>query len=101
AEAGVGLRRGVYAAVSGPHYETPAELRMLRTMGADLVGMSTVPEAIVAAHGGLRVLGLSVVTDLAFPEAPSSLSHADVVAAGAAAAPALDAILRGVLRREN
>lgn len=101
AEAGAPLRRGVYAAVAGPHYETPAELRMLRTMGADLVGMSTVPETIVAAHGGLRVLGLSVVTDLAFPEAPSTLSHDDVVAAAAGAAPTLDAILRGVLRREN
>lgn len=98
-EAGVALRHGVYAAVAGPQYETPAELRMLRLMGADLVGMSTVPEAIVAVHGGLRVLGLSIVTDLAFPEKPETLSHETVVAAAGRAAPVVDAVLRGVLRR--
>ncbi len=98
-EASVELRRGVYCAVSGPHYETPTELRMLRTMGADLVGMSTVPETIVAVHAGLNVLGLSIVTDLAFPEEPEPLAHDAVVKAAAAAAPRVDAILRGVLRR--
>lgn len=100
-EARVPLRRGVYAAVAGPHYETPAELRMVRALGADLVGMSTVPETIVAVHGGLRVLGLSIVTDLAFPEEPMPLSHDAVVQAARAAAPAVDAILRGVVRRER
>lgn len=94
---GILLRRGVYAAVAGPQFETAAELRMLRTMGADLVGMSTVPETIVAVHGGLRVLGLSVVTDLAFPESPAPLAHADVVAAAERAAPAVSRILEGVL----
>ena len=98
-EAGIALRRGVYAAVSGPHYETPAELRMLRMMGADLVGMSTVPETIVAVHCGLRVLGLSVVTDLAFPEAPEPLAHQEVVEAAGRAAPAVDTLLRAWLRR--
>jgi purine-nucleoside phosphorylase len=91
----------VYAAVAGPHYETSAELRMLRTMGADLVGMSTVPETIVAVHAGLKVLGLSVVTDLALPEEPEPLAHDAVVTAAAEAAPRVDAILRGVLRRER
>jgi purine-nucleoside phosphorylase len=98
-EAGVPLRQGIYAAVSGPHYETPAELRMLRLMGADLVGMSTAPETIVAVHAGMRVLGLSVVTDLAFPEEPLPLAHDAVVEAAGRAAPDVDAILRGVLRR--
>lgn len=99
-EAGVSLRRGVYAAVAGPQYETAAELRMLRTLGADLVGMSTVPEALVAVHGGLRVLGLSVVTDYAFPEAPSPLAHEDVVRAAERAAPQVSRILEGILRRK-
>ena len=99
-EAGVSLRRGVYAAVAGPQYETAAELRMLRTIGADLVGMSTVPEVIVAVHAGLRVLGLSVVTDFAFPESPSPLAHGAVVAAAEACAPNVSKVLEGVLRRK-
>jgi purine-nucleoside phosphorylase len=98
--AGVPVRRGVYAAVCGPHYETPAELRMLRLLGADLVGMSTVPETIVAVHAGLPVLGISVVTDLAHPEAPEPLSHEDVVAAAGAAAPEVGRILEALVRAE-
>ena len=98
--AGIATKRGVYAAVSGPTYETPSELRMLRLMGADLVGMSTVPETIVAVHGGLKVLGVSVVTDLAFPEAPEAVSHEAVVAAATAAAPRVETILTGVIREE-
>jgi purine-nucleoside phosphorylase len=99
--AAITTRRGVYAAVSGPHYETPAELRMLRLCGADLVGMSTVPEAIVAVHAGLSILGISVVTDLAIPEEARPLSHEEVVRAAQAAAPNVDAILRGILAGEN
>jgi len=99
--ASISTRRGVYAAVSGPHYETPAEIRMLRTCGADLVGMSTVPETIVAVHAGLRVLGLSVVTDLAFPEQLAPLLHEDVVRAAERAAPNVDRILRGLLNGET
>ncbi len=99
--AGVTLRRGVYAAVAGPQYETAAELRMLRTLGADLVGMSTVPETLVAVHGGLRVLGLSVVTDFAFPESPAPLAHEDVVRAAEAAVPQVTRILQGVLGRPS
>lgn len=96
--ASITTRRGVYAAVAGPHYETPAEIRMLRTCGADLVGMSTVPEAIVAVHGGMRVLGISVVTDLAHPEDLEPLTHDEVVQAAERARPSVDAILRGLVK---
>jgi purine-nucleoside phosphorylase len=94
-----GLREGVYAALRGPHYETPAEIRMLRTMGADLVGMSTALEAIAARHVGAEVLGLSLVTNLAAGVSDTPLDHHEVLAAGAAAAPALGRLLRGVIER--
>jgi purine-nucleoside phosphorylase len=77
-ELGLELREGVYAALPGPQYETPAEVRMLRGLGADLVGMSTVPEVIVAQQMGARVLGLSCCTNLAAGIAPHKLSHAEV-----------------------
>jgi purine-nucleoside phosphorylase len=80
AEVGLTLREGVYAALPGPSYETPAEVRMLRTLGADMVGMSTVPEAIAARHMGARVLGLSCVTNLAAGLSPEPLSHEEVTA---------------------
>ncbi|MCX7884414.1 MAG: purine-nucleoside phosphorylase [Caloramator sp.] len=73
------VREGVYVAVSGPMYETPAELRMLRTFGADAVGMSTVPEVIVANHGGMKVLGVSVITDMAIADNLEPLDHSRVV----------------------
>jgi purine-nucleoside phosphorylase len=75
---GLELREGVYAAMSGPSYETPAEIRMLRVLGADLVGMSTVPEAIAARHMGARVLGISCVTNLAAGVSATELSHDEV-----------------------
>jgi purine-nucleoside phosphorylase len=93
------LREGVYAALRGPHYETPAEIRMLRTMGADLVGMSTALEAIAARHLGADVLGLSLVTNLAAGVSATPLVHHEVLAAGAAAAPGLGHLLRGVIER--
>jgi len=80
---GIQLNQGVYAMFSGPNYETPAEVRFARIMGADAVGMSTVPEAIVAAQSGLRVLGLSCITNMAAGVLPEALDHADVVVVAA------------------
>lgn len=91
------LAQGVYAAMPGPSYETPAEIRMLERAGADLVGMSTVLETIAARHLGLRVLGLSLVTNLAAGLA-GTLDHSEVTATGAQAASRLAGLLAGVLR---
>jgi purine-nucleoside phosphorylase len=77
-EQGLKMREGVYAGLNGPTYETPAEIRMLRTLGADAVGMSTVYEAIAAAHGGAQVLGISCITNLAAGMSTETLSHDDV-----------------------
>lgn len=93
------LTEGVYAGLTGPQYETPAEIRMLRTLGADLVGMSTVLEAIACRALGARVLGISLVTNLAAGVTGEHLSHAEVLAEGQAAAPRLGKLLRGVLER--
>jgi len=79
---GITLEEGIYLAVSGPSFETPAEIRAFRTMGATLVGMSTVPETIVARHMGIEVLGISCVTNLAAGLGTSQLSHAEVFEAG-------------------
>lgn len=92
-EAGIDVRVGVYAAVSGPSYETPAETTALARLGADAVGMSTVPEAVAAAALGLRVLGISCITDVA----GSELTHEEVLIAATGAGPDLRAILRGAL----
>lgn len=76
---GISLREGIYAMYSGPNYETPAEIRMFRTLGADVVGMSTVPEALVAGHCGMEVVGISCVTNMAAGVLPVKLSHTEVV----------------------
>jgi purine-nucleoside phosphorylase len=92
--------RGVYVAVTGPNLETRAEYRFLRQTGADAVGMSTVPEVLVAIHGGMRVLGLSVVTDMCLADALTEVSVAEILATAAAAEPKLRKIVLGVLAQE-
>ncbi|HZG93161.1 MAG TPA: purine-nucleoside phosphorylase [Mycobacteriales bacterium] len=92
------LQDGVYAALPGPHYETPAEIRMLRTLGADLVGMSTAHEAIAARHLGAGVLAMSLVTNLAAGITGEKLDHAEVLAAGAASAKRMGVLLAEVVR---
>jgi len=92
-----GLAEGVYAALPGPHYETPAEISMLRALGADLVGMSTVLEAIAARHLGAEVVAISLVSNLAAGLAPHGLDHAEVVAAGKAATDQMGTLLASVL----
>jgi len=98
-EADPSLAEGVYAMMPGPHYETPAEITMLGRLGADLVGMSTVLEAIAARHLGAEVLGISLVTNLAAGLAGQSLSHAEVVEAGRASASRMGSLLAGILPR--
>ena len=92
------LREGVYCALSGPSFEGPADLRFLRLAGADAVGMSTVPEVIVARHGGLRVLGLSGISNKANLDGSTVTTHEEVIEAGKMIAPKMEKILRGVLR---
>jgi purine-nucleoside phosphorylase len=91
------LRRGVYLAVTGPSYETRAEYRAFRRLGADCVGMSTVPEVLVATAAGVRVLGLSTVTNVARPDAPQTVSAEEVVEVAATALPKVRAIVHGLV----
>jgi len=95
---GINIRKGVYAAVSGPNYETPAELRMMGRLGADAVGMSTVPEVIAARHLGMRVLGITAITDMATGEQAVSVSHDDVLATARAIEPRFVALVRHIVR---
>ncbi len=99
AELGVTLDEGVYAAVPGPSYETPAEIRYLRIIGADLVGMSTVPETIAANYLGMKVLAISCVTNMAAGILPHKLAHEEVLEIGAAVRDTLMKLLRAVLPR--
>ena len=93
------LRRGVYAAVAGPNLETRAEYRMLRWLGADVVGMSTVPEVIVARHMGMRVLALSIVTDSCLPDALEPADVATIIETARRAEPVLTTLIRDVIAR--
>ena len=92
------LNEGVYVGLSGPSFESPADLRFLRTAGADAVGMSTVPEVIVARHGGMRVLGFSGISNKANLDGNTITSHEEVLAAGNVIVPKLEKLIRGVLQ---
>jgi len=96
-EHAIRAHRGVYVALTGPCLETRAEYRMLRTIGADVVGMSTVPEVIVAVHAGLRVLGIAIVTDMCLPDALEPARIEDIIAAANAAEPKLTALIKSVI----
>ena len=93
--------KGVYVAVTGPNLETRAEYRFLRMIGADVVGMSTVPEVLVAVHAGMRVLGLSIVTDMCLPDALKPADIEEILATAAEAEPKLRKIVLGVVAEET
>lgn len=103
AEHNIPLHEGVYTYVAGPSYETPAELGFLRACGGDAVGMSTVPEVIVARHGGMDVLGISTITNMAVPNPPPGtvLSHAEVIEVGKLVIPRLTTLIHTILRQIN
>jgi purine-nucleoside phosphorylase len=92
------LREGVYCGLSGPSFESPADLRFLRLAGADAVGMSTVPEVIIARHGGLRVLGISGISNKANLDGSTVTTHQEVIEAGKIITPKIETIIRGVLK---
>jgi len=96
-ENGILLRQGIYCGLSGPSFESPADLRFLRLAGADAVGMSTIPEVIVARHGGLRVLGISGISNKANMDGSSVTTHQEVIEAGKVITPKIETIIRGVL----
>jgi purine-nucleoside phosphorylase len=98
-ELGIVLREGVYVAVPGPNLETRAEYRMLRMMGADVVGMSTVPEVIVAAHAGMRTLGISIITDQCLPDALEPADIGRIIATAKQAEPSLSRLITRVVER--
>jgi len=98
-ERGIVLRKGVYVAVQGPSLETPAETRFLRMIGADAVGMSTVPEVIVAVHAGIKVLGLSIIANVNRPEALAPAPLEEVIATVQKAKPNLISLIEGFLDR--
>jgi purine-nucleoside phosphorylase len=98
-DSGLTLRQGVYVCLAGPSFETPADLRFLRAIGADAVGMSTVPEATVARHGGMNVLGISGISNKANLDGNTVTTHEEVLDAGRVVVPKLVALIKGVLRR--
>ena len=93
------IQKGVYVAVSGPNLETKAEYRFLRAIGADVVGMSTIPENIVANHMGMKVLGISIVTDECFPDSLKPVNVEEIIAAAVAAEPKMTLIMKEVIKR--
>jgi len=93
------LKKAVYAAVAGPNLETGAEYRFLRTIGADTVGMSSIPECLAATHGGMRVIGMSVITDACFPDALKPANVEEIIKVANAAQPALETLVTGFLEK--
>ncbi len=98
-ELGFSLRKGVYSPISGPCYNTSAELRMLRMLGSDAVGMSTVPEVVTAVHMGMKVLGIACITDMALPDHPIQLTHEQVMETAERTKPRFQNLIKGVLAR--
>jgi purine-nucleoside phosphorylase len=96
---GIALKEGVYAAMTGPSYETPAEIRMLGRLGADVVGMSTIPEVIAAAHAGISVLGISCISNLAAGITDQPLSHAEVRETAEKAKAGFSKLVRGLVEK--
>lgn len=101
AEKGIRIMEGVYLGVQGPTFETPAEYRMFYRMGADAVGMSTVPEVIVAHHCGIKTFGISIITDLGLEDEPVEVSHEEVQIAASKAQPLMTEIMREMIKRAN
>ncbi|MFP4522894.1 MAG: purine-nucleoside phosphorylase [Fibrobacterota bacterium] len=98
-ENGINLHKGVYAAMAGPMLETAAEYRMLRTIGADAIGMSTIPEVIAAVHSSMKVLGISVITDICFPDTLKPASLEEIIKVASGAEPNLVKIIKSVLKK--
>jgi purine-nucleoside phosphorylase len=98
-EAGMSFQEGVYASIAGPSFETPAELRYLNLIGADAVGMSTVPEVIIARHGGMRILGISGISNKANLDGSTITTHEEVLEAGKVLVPKLTTLIRGFLAK--
>ena len=98
-EKGIRVVHGVYVGVSGPTFETPAEYKMYHRLGGDAVGMSTVPEVIVARHCGIKVFGMSIITDLGLEDQPVEVSHEEVQVAANKAQPLMTEIMREIIKR--
>lgn len=98
AELRIPLKEGVYFGVTGPSFETPAEYRMIKALGGDAVGMSTIQEVILAIHAGLKVFGLSIITDLGLGEANNPVTHKEVLAAAATAEPSMTALFKALVK---
>ena len=96
---GISVQRGTYAGLKGPSLETPAEVRFLKTIGADAVGFSTVQEVIAGVHAGLRILGLSTITNLSDPDRPAPATVADIIAEARQTAPQVDALIHRIVEQ--
>jgi purine-nucleoside phosphorylase len=98
-ECNLDLKRGVYIVLAGPNFETRAEMRALRQWGGDAVGMSTVPEVIVALHGGMKVVGISNITNMALPDNEEPVNHEDVLKVAAESGPRFIGLMKAIVKR--